>query len=114
MAKKRTGRVFTNKEMSRIEKAKLERRTYREPDFKASIKTRINRLNGQLKGICNMVDDDRYTDDLLIQLSAVDVAIKNLANLIVKDHIENYVGSELLKGNRQPIESVIELIKRFQ
>ena len=48
-----------------------ERETVRSEEEKRKINTRLNRLAGQLKGIRRMVEEDRYCEDILIQLAAV-------------------------------------------
>ena len=61
-----------------------------------------------------MIDDDRYCDDVLIQLSAVNKSIKSLANHIIEKHMENCVVANIKKGNNEIIDEFINLIKRFQ
>ncbi len=64
-----------------------ERKTQIPEDVKKTINTRLNRIDGQLHGIKKMVAEDRYCDDVLIQLSAVNKSIKSLANYILENHI---------------------------
>lgn len=51
----------------------------------------MKRMIGQLNGIMKMIEDDRYCDDVLIQLSAVDKSIKSLANSILEEHMHSCV-----------------------
>ena len=55
----------------------------RTEEEKKAMTSRINKITGQLNGIKEMILNDRYCDDVLIQLSAVDKSIKSLANLIL-------------------------------
>ncbi len=91
-----------------------ERKTQIPEDVKKTINTRLNRIDGQLHGIKKMVAEDRYCDDVLIQLSAVNKSIKSLANYILENHIYNCVLNELEKGNLEAIDEVVTLFKRFQ
>ena len=59
----------------------------REEEDKKNFISRLNKIAGQVKGIAKMIEEDRYCDDVLIQLSAVDKAIKSLANKILDDHM---------------------------
>ena len=88
--------------------------TRRPEDVKKTISTRLNRIDGQLHGIKKMVDEDKYCDDMLIQLSAVNKSIKSLANYILENHMYNCVLNDMEKGNVEIIDEVVTLFRRFQ
>ena len=71
----------------------------RSAEEKKMLSNRINRIVGQMTGIGKMVDEDRYCDDILIQLSAIDKAIKSLANVILDTHIHTCMVEEIQNGN---------------
>ncbi len=96
-----------------MEKQKI-RYTYRDSSEKKTINNRLNRIEGQIKGIKKMIEEDRYCDDILIQLSAVDKSIKSLANHILENHMYNCVTNEFEKGNLEIIDEVVNLFRRFQ
>lgn len=91
-----------------------EKKTIRSDEQKKALKNRLNKIEGQIRGISLMVDNDRYCDDILIQLSAVDKSIKSLANLILEKHMKSCVKENLLKGNDEILDEIINLFKRFQ
>lgn len=91
-----------------------EKRTHRAADVKKTINTRLNRIDGQVHGIKKMVAEDKYCDDILIQLSAVNKSIKSLANYILEDHMYNCVLNDVEKGNIEIIDEVVTLFRRFQ
>lgn len=91
-----------------------EKLTHRSEDVKKTISTRLNRIDGQLHGIKKMVDEDKYCDDILIQLSAVNKSIKSLANYILENHMYNCVLNDIEKGNVEIIDEVVTLFRRFQ
>ena len=91
-----------------------DKRTRRPEDVKKTISTRLNRIDGQLHGIKKMVDEDKYCDDILIQLSAVNKSIKSLANYILENHMYNCVLNDMEKGNVEIIDEVVTLFRRFQ
>ena len=74
----------------------------------------MNRLTGQMNGIKKMIEEDRYCDDILIQLSAVDKAIKSIANILLDDHMHTCLVENIQNGNTAIIDEVVELFKRFQ
>lgn len=90
------------------------KKTQRTEEEKKILTNRLNRLEGQIKGIKKMIAEDRYCDDVLIQLSAVDKAIKSLANHMVENHMYHCVLKEIDQGNLEIIEEVVKLFRRFQ
>lgn len=86
----------------------------RDDDAKKKLINRMKRMIGQLNGIMKMIEDDRYCDDVLIQLSAVDKSIKSLANSILEEHMHSCVVESIKNGNEEAIDEIIDLFKRFQ
>lgn len=86
----------------------------REEKEKKELTIRINRIVGQMNGIKKMVDEDRYCDDILIQLAAIDKSVKSLANVILENHMHSCVIDNIKSGNYEVIDEVVDLFKRFQ
>lgn len=86
----------------------------RSEDEQKQLQNRINRIIGQLGGIKNMLDDNRYCGDILIQLSAAESALKNLGYIILGSHMETCVAEEIRNGNEAIIGETIELIKKLK
>jgi len=86
----------------------------RTPEEKKSLITRVNRITGQMNGIKNMIEDDRYCDDILIQLSAIDKSIKSLANVILENHMHSCLVEDIKNDKYEVIDEIVELFKRFQ
>lgn len=90
------------------------KKTKRSDEDKNKLVTRINKLIGQMNGIKKMIEDDRYCDDILIQLSAIDKSIKSLANVILDNHMHTCLIENIENGNYEFINEIIDLFKRFQ
>lgn len=93
---------------------KEKRYTKRSEEDKKKISNRLNRIEGQIKGVKKMIEENRYCDDVLIQLSAIDKAIKSLANTILENHMYTCIADELEQGNLEIIDEVVQLFRRFQ
>lgn len=74
---------------------------------------RINRIEGQVKGIKQMLENDRYCGDILIQISAIDKSLKSLGNEMLKSHLKSCVVAEIKKDNLAIIDEVSNLIKKL-
>lgn len=60
-----------------------------------------------------MVQEDKYCNDILIQLSAIENSIKSLSNHILENHLYSCVTNDLEKGNLEIIDELISLFKKF-
>lgn len=87
--------------------------TPRSVDFQNDLKKRLNRVIGQLNGVKDMLDDNRYCGDVLIQLAAAESAVRNVAALLLQDHLETCVVEQVQRGNTEVIDEAMQLIKRF-
>ena len=91
----------------------LEKKTHRSEEEKKLINNRLNRIEGQIKGIKKMIEEDKYCNDILIQLSAIENSVKSLSNHILENHLYNCVSNDLEKVNLEIIDEMIGLFKKF-
>ncbi len=76
--------------------------------------SRINRMIGQLNGIRNMIDDNRYCGDILIQIGAVESALQGLGYQILQEHMETCVVEQVKQGNTAIMTEAVELMKKIK
>jgi DNA-binding FrmR family transcriptional regulator len=84
---------------------------------KAALKKRLHRIEGQVRGIERMVDDDRYCIDILTQISAVKTALESLGYEILRDHVSHCVHDALTSGDESEAHTktteLLEAVQRF-
>jgi DNA-binding FrmR family transcriptional regulator len=68
---------------------------------KHTLVQRLHRIEGQVRGIERMVEDDRYCVDILTQLGAVSTALESLSLAILDDHVQHCVASALSSGDQR-------------
>lgn len=94
----------------------MEKKLAKNNDKEAIIK-RLNRIEGQVKGIQKMVEDERYCVDILVQISAIRSAINRVGNIILENHIKGCVSTSIKEGETQESEELIselmETINKF-
>lgn len=88
--------------------------TKRTEDEKKILNTRINLLLGQLKGVQAMIENDRYIDDVMIQLLAVDKAIKSIANIMIKKHLFREVLKSEDPAAEKTVNELMTIVTKFQ
>ena len=91
-----------------------QKNTPRSVEFQADLIKRLNRAIGQLNGVKNMIEDNRYCGDVLVQLSAAESAVRRISELLLQDHLETCVVEEIRKGNDDVVEEVMMLMRRFR
>ena len=87
--------------------------TKRNEETKKQLTNRLNRIEGQIRGIKKMIEEDRYCNDVLIQLVAVESSVKSLSNQVLENHLLTCISNEIEKGNLEVIDELISLFKRF-
>ena len=60
---------------------------------------RLRRIEGQVRGIARMIEEDRYCIDILVQLRAVQAALAKVENRVLKEHIEHCVENAIASGD---------------
>ena len=86
---------------------------HRTLEEKKMLKTRLKTIEGQVRGVSGMIDDDRYCDEVLIQLSAISKSIKSLGNEILKTHLTTCVVDDIKDDKLEIIDEVMDLIRRL-
>ncbi len=90
------------------------RLTYRSEEIKKNLSKRLNIIEGQIKGINQMIAEDRYCDDVLIQIIAASQALKSLGNQILETHLKNCVKQDVQDGKIDILDDVMKIIKKLQ
>lgn len=75
--------------------------------------TRLNRIEGQVRGIKNMVEEERYCVDILNQVSAVQAALNSFNKELLANHIHTCVVDDIRKGNDEVVDELCETIKKI-
>jgi DNA-binding FrmR family transcriptional regulator len=80
-------------------------------DIKASALKRLKRIEGQVRGLGRMVEDDRYCIDIVTQISAVRAALRRAEEEILRDHVAHCVEGAIASGNQgQQRRKIAELM----
>jgi DNA-binding FrmR family transcriptional regulator len=86
------------------------------PDKEQLLK-RLARIEGQVRGIARMIEDDRYCIDVLTQLGAVDTALEAVAIKVLEEHVAHCVAGALASGDAQEAteksRELLEAVQRF-
>lgn len=85
-------------------------------NIKAEAAKRLGRIEGQVRGLSRMVEEDRYCIDIVTQIAAVRAALRRLEEQILKDHVGHCVEHAINSGNkaeqRRKIEELMAVVSR--
>ncbi len=85
-------------------------------DIKDSCLKRLNRIEGQARGLARMVEEDRYCIDIVTQIAAVRAALRRVEEEILRDHVAHCVEHAIVSGNRaeqrRKIAELMDVVSR--
>ena len=85
----------------------------RSEEEKRALVNRLSRIEGQVRGVKEMLLDDKYCVDILTQTSAISSALNSFAKEILESHIRSCVAEGVRSGDDEKIEELIKTIERF-
>jgi DNA-binding FrmR family transcriptional regulator len=85
-------------------------------EIKSASFKRLNRIEGQVRGLSRMVEEDRYCIDIVTQIAAVRAALRRLEEEILRDHVGHCVEHAIASGNkteqRKKIDELMAVVSR--
>ena len=85
-----------------------------EPGETAALAKRLNRIEGQVRGVARMIDEDRYCVDILTQVAAVQSALDALARKLLEHHLHGCVAQAVASGDgARAIDEALAVIRKF-
>ena len=89
---------------------KTKKRT--EKEYKDLV-NRLSRIEGQVRGIKRMVEEDAYFPEILIQVSAVNAALNSFNKVLLAEHIRSCVAEDIRKGNDEIIDELVATLQKL-
>ena len=85
----------------------------REKDEKTDLIHRLNRIEGQVRGVKNMVESDRYCVDILTQVSAIQSALNSFNKILLQNHISTCVIEDIRNEKEGAVEELCDTIQKL-
>ncbi len=79
-----------------------------DPEIKASNLRRLNRIEGQVRGIQRMVEEDRYCADILMQISSAQEALRAVARALMRNHLAHCASHAIRSGSEEEKEATYD------
>ena len=90
-----------------------ERTKKRTPEEQKDLLKRLKLAEGQIRGIQNMVENDAYCPDILIQVSAVTAALNSFNKRLLACHIRSCVSEDIRSGNEEAIDEFVSMLQKL-
>ena len=89
------------------------RKSHHPETVKKDLTTRLNRIEGQIRGIKGMIDKDVYCDDIITQLSATQSALNSVAKILLEGHLKGCVVDRLSEGDNSVLDELVVTIQKL-
>ncbi|MBQ7982839.1 MAG: metal-sensing transcriptional repressor [Clostridia bacterium] len=89
------------------------RKKHRSEEERTALMHRLNRIEGQIRGIRNMVGDDAYCTDILTQVAAATAALNAFGRELLAEHIRTCVADDLRAGNGECVDELLHIIQKL-
>ena len=83
-----------------------------EEEYRALI-NRLNRIEGQVRGVKKMIESDAYCTDVLIQVSAVQAALNAFNRELLANHIHSCVANDIRQGKDETIDELVKILHKL-
>ena len=78
-----------------------------------NLMNRLSRIEGQIRGIKRMVEEDAYCIDILNQVSAANCALNSFTKVVLADHIKNCVAEDVREGKEDKLDELVRTLQKL-
>ncbi|MEH7309141.1 MULTISPECIES: metal-sensitive transcriptional regulator [Bacillaceae] len=90
-----------------------DRKSHHSDKVKNNLVTRLNRIEGQIRGIKGLIEKDTYCDDVINQISATQSALNSVAKILLEGHLRSCVVERIQEGDMEVIDEVLVTIQKL-
>ena len=85
----------------------------RDESEKKLLDNRLSRIEGQIRGLRRLIEDDAYCTDVLIQVSAVTAALNSFNKSLLKMHITTCVAQDIKNGKDETVDELVDVLQKL-
>lgn len=85
----------------------------RTDDEYRKLMNRLNRIEGQIRGVKGMLENDAYCTDIVLQVSAINAALNSFNRILLSEHIRTCVAEDVKEGREDTLDDLINTITRL-
>ncbi|MCQ1529704.1 metal-sensitive transcriptional regulator [Lutispora thermophila] len=81
--------------------------------MKSSLISRLNRIEGQVRGIKGMIEKDAYCDDVLNQIASAQAAMNSVSKLLLESHMKSCLINRIQAGEMEVVDELLKTIEKM-
>ena len=97
----------------RIARRGKRRKSHHPDKVKNNLISRLNRIEGQIRGVKKMIDNDTYCDDVLNQIAAIQSALNSVGKILLEGHLRSCVVERLQEGEMEVIDELLVTMNKL-
>ncbi|OXM86152.1 metal-sensitive transcriptional regulator [Paenibacillus rigui] len=90
-----------------------ERKSHHSDKMKSNLISRLNRIEGQIRGVKGLIEKDTYCDDVLNQIAAIQSALNSVGKLLLEGHMKSCVIERIQAGDQEVIEELLVTVNKL-
>jgi DNA-binding FrmR family transcriptional regulator len=90
-----------------------ERKSHHSDKTKKNLVSRLNRIEGQIRGVKGMIEKDTYCDDVLNQIAAIQSALNSVGKLLLEGHMKSCVVERIQAGESEVIDELLITVNKL-
>lgn len=89
------------------------RKSHHSEKAKSNLESRLNRIEGQIRGVRGMIEKDTYCDDVLNQIAAIQSALNGVGKLLLEAHMKSCVVERIQAGEEDVIDELLTTVNKL-
>ena len=89
------------------------RKSHHSHRVKNNLTSRLNRIEGQIRGVRRLIENDTYCDDVLTQIAAVQSALNSVSRILLEGHMKSCVVERIREGDEEVIDELMVTVNRL-
>ncbi|HZG85725.1 metal-sensitive transcriptional regulator [Paenibacillus sp.] len=90
-----------------------ERKSHHPDKVKANLISRLNRIEGQVRGVKGLIEKDTYCDDVLNQISSIQSALNGVGKLLLEHHMKSCIIERIQEGDAEVIDELLVTVNKL-
>ena len=88
------------------------KKSHHSEQTKKNLINRLNRIEGQIRGVKGLIEKDTYCDDVLTQIAAIQSALTSVSKILLEGHLKSCIVERILEGDKEVLDEFMVTIQR--
>ncbi|MGE5701284.1 MAG: metal-sensitive transcriptional regulator [Clostridia bacterium] len=103
----------SNEHSAEQDSCHTERKSHHSDKVKSNLTSRLNRIEGQIRGVKGMIEKDTYCDDILNQIASIQAALNGVSKLLLEGHMRSCIVERIKEGDHEVIDELMTTMNKL-